>query len=329
MSLEYPRTKSSVSLQENRYCLYPIQDDISFNYYKKAMSAFWTAEEIDLSKDVFNKLNEDEQYFIKNVLAFFASSDGLVTENLALRFLNENISLEAKLFYSFQMTIENIHSETYSLLIDTYIKESYEKQLLFQSINNNNFIKRKGEFCIKYINSEDGFIYRLIAFACVEGIFFSSSFCSIYWLKKRGLMPGLTFSNELISRDESLHTEFAIHLFKKYKKVNPGLNEKLIPEIIREGTELEKEFVRNSLQVNLIGMNSDNMCKYVEYCADRLLIQLGYDKIYKSENPFSFMEFISLTNKGNFFESKISQYNTASIANSLEGSKGFQLTDDF
>jgi ribonucleoside-diphosphate reductase beta chain len=312
-----------------RHTIYPILDTISWEYYKKAVSAFWTTEEIDLSKDIedWNKLNKDEQNFIKNVLGFFASSDILVNNNLAERFLNEDISLEAKSFYGFQIAIENIHSETYSLLIDTYIKDKNEKNKLFNSIENNKFIKKKAIFCEKYQRSDLDFIYRLLAFACVEGIFFSSSFCSIYWLKKRGLMPGLTFSNELISRDESLHTEFAIHLFREYYK--EIYNKELFLKIVREAVELEKEFVKDCLKVSLIGMNSDLMCQYVEFVADRLLIQLGFDKLFNVSNPFDFMERISLIPKTSFFESRNSQYSKASIANALEGTSGFNITDDF
>jgi ribonucleotide reductase beta subunit family protein with ferritin-like domain len=313
----------------NKYCIYPIKDELSWSYYKKALSSFWTAEEIDLSKDLedWNKLTNDEKYFIKNILGFFASSDILVNDNLAERFLNEEISLEAKCFYGFQIAIENIHSETYSLLIDTYIKDNNEKTRLFNSIENNKYIKKKAEFCNKYQRSDLDFIYRIVAFACVEGIFFSSSFCSIYWLKKRGLMAGLTFSNELISRDESLHTEFAIEMFKKYYR--EVFSKDLILKIIKEAVELELLFVKDCLKVELIGMNADLMGQYVKYVSDRLLVQLGFNKEYNVSNSFEFMELISLNNKGNFFETKISQYSKASIANSLEGTEGFNITDDF
>jgi ribonucleotide reductase beta subunit family protein with ferritin-like domain len=312
-----------------KYTIYPITDDLSWSYYKKAVSSFWTTEEIDLSKDLddWNKLNKDEQYFIKNILGFFATSDILVNDNLAERFLNEDITLEAKCFYGFQIAIENIHSETYSLLIDTYIKDVNEKTRLFNSIENNNYIKKKGEFCNKYQRSDLDFLYRIVAFACVEGIFFSSSFCSIYWLKKRGLMAGLTFSNELISRDESLHTEFAIEMFKKY--IREVYNKDLILKIIKEAVELEINFVKDCLKVNLIGMNADLMCDYVRYCSDRLLVQLGFTKIYNVSNSFDWMERICLTGKSNFFEKKSSEYSKASISNALEGSDGFNITDDF
>jgi ribonucleoside-diphosphate reductase beta chain len=316
-----------------RNCLYPIINPETFNYYKKAQSALWVSEEIDLSKDIddWNKLNDDEKEFITSILAFFASSDLIVADNLSLRFMNEpmlSMDLEAKLFYGLQYYIEGVHSETYSLLIDTYIKDKEKKNNVFNALQYNPIIKKKAEYCIKYIESNLDYVYRLVAFAVVEGIFFSSSFCAIYWFKKRGLMSGLTFSNELISRDESLHTLFAIHLFKIYSK-GQYKNSKLIPNIIKEGVELEKEFVKDCLKVDLIGMNAKEMCKYVEYCADRLLLQLGYDKIYNSDNPFHFMEMISLSNKGNFFETKISQYSMASVSNALEGSSGFSITDDF
>jgi ribonucleoside-diphosphate reductase beta chain len=312
-----------------RYTVYPIVDKVSYDYYLKALSSFWTHFEIDLSKDGndWNNLNNEEKEFIKNILAFFASSDILVNDNLAERFINEDISLEAKCFYGFQIAIENIHSETYSLLIDTYIKDISEKTRLLNSIENNKFIKKKANFCEKYQKSDLDFIYRLLAFACVEGIFFSSSFCSIYWLKKRGLMPGLTFSNELISRDESLHTEFAIHLFREYYK--EIYNKELFLKIVKEAVELEKEFVKDCLKVSLIGMNSDLMCQYVEFCGDRLLVQLGFNKLFNVSNPFPFMEMISLNGKTNFFEKKVAEYNVAAVSNVIEGSKGFEVIEEF
>ena len=316
-------------MNTKKFTIYPIIDTVSWDFYKKALSSFWTTEEVDLSKDLedWDKLNKDEQYFIKNILGFFASSDILVNNNLAERFLNEDISLEAKCFYGFQVAIENIHSETYSLLIDTYIKDKNEKTRLFNSIENNKYIKKKAEFCNKYQRSDLDLIYRLLAFACVEGIFFSSSFCSIYWLKKRGLIPGLTFSNELISRDESLHTEFAIHLFRQYYK--EIYNKELFLKIVNEAVNLEKEFVKDCLKVDLIGMNERLMCEYVEFVTDRLLIQLGFDKLFNVSNPFDFMEMISLTGKSNFFEKKVSEYSKASIGNAIEGSDSFQVTLDF
>ena len=310
--------------------IFPILDTVSWAYYKKAVSSFWTVEEIDLSKDLddFKKLTKDERYFIENILSFFNSSDLIVNENLGLRFLNEpNITQEMKCFYGFQYAIENIHSETYSLLIDTLVKDREHKKFLQNGIINNQFIKNKAEWCYKYIDSNIDFIYRLIAFCCVEGIFFSSSFCSIYWLKKRGLLPGLTFSNELIARDESLHTEFGVNVFKQLGKHYK--TSKLIIDIIKEASELEKQFVDYCLEVNLIGMNSVLMKQYVEFMTDRLCVQLGLDKIYESENPFDFMEMIALQGKTSFFEKRNSDYSKASIANSLEGSEGFNITDDF
>jgi ribonucleotide reductase beta subunit family protein with ferritin-like domain len=319
----------SFKMNVKKHTIYPITDDLSWSYYKKAVASFWTAEEIDLSKDLedWNNLTNDEKNFIKNILAFFASSDILVNDNLAERFLNEDITLEAKCFYGFQIAIENIHNETYSLLIDTYIKDTNEKTRLFNSIENNKYIKMKAEYCNKYQRSDLDFIYRIVAFACVEGIFFSSSFCSIYWLKKRGLMAGLTFSNELISRDESLHTEFAIEMFKKYFR--EIYNKDLILKIITEATELEINFVKDCLKVDLIGMNSNLLCDYVKFVSDRLLVQLGFNKKYNVSNPCDWMERISLIPKTSFFESRNSQYSKASIANAMEGSEGFNITDDF
>ena len=309
--------------------IFPILDTVSWQYYKKAVSSFWTAEELDLSKDLedFKKLNDNEKFFIENILSFFNSSDLIVNENLALRFLNEpNINQEMKCFYGFQYAMENIHSETYSLLIDTLIKDREHKQKIQNGVINNPFIKKKAEWCYKYIDSNLDFIYRLIAFCCVEGIFFSSSFCSIYWLKKRGLMPGVTFSNELIARDETLHTEFGVNVFKQLGKSYKM--SKLILDIIKEACELEKEFVDYCLKVNLIGMNSALMKEYVEYVTDRLTIQLGFKPIYNRPNPFDWMELISLNGKTSFFEKRNSDYSIASIANSLNGTSGFNISED-
>ncbi len=293
---------------DNRYVMFPIKDQDIWQMYKKQMDCFWRAEEIDLSKDLIHweTLTKDEQFFIKMVLAFFAASDGIVLENLGLRFLGDVQLAEARAFYGFQIAMENIHSETYSLLIDTYIKEENEKLKLFNALNNYECIEKKAKWATKWINDKrSSFATRLIAFACVEGIFFSGSFCAIFWLKKRGLMPGLTFSNELISRDEALHTEFAILLYNKLEK---KLLKKKIQEIINEAVEIEKEFICEALPCRLIGMNSDLMSKYIEYVGDRLAIQLGIDKIYNSANPFDFMEMISLERKTNFFESRVSDY---------------------
>mgnify|MGYP001960615030 CR=1 FL=1 len=295
---------------ENRFVLFPIHPIMGqvFELYKKALASFWTVEEVDLSKDMndWEKLSEGEQHFVKNVLAFFAGSDGIVLENLAQRFMNDIPHPEVKCFYGFQIAMENIHSETYSLLIDTYIKDKDEKMKLFNAMGHYDCIDKKAKWAQKWINDKrSSFASRLIGFACVEGIFFSGSFCSIFWLKKRGLMPGLTFSNELISRDEALHTEFAVLLYNKLEK---KLMKKKLVEIISEAVEIEKEFICEALPCRLIGMNADLMGKYIEYVGDRLAMQLGIDKIYNSPNPFDFMEMISLERKTNFFESRVSDY---------------------
>ena len=267
---------------DNRYVMFPIQDQDIWQMYKKQVECFWRAEEIDLSKDMahWESLNEKERYFISMILAFFAASDGIVLENLAMRFMGEVQLSEARAFYGFQIAMENIHSETYSLLIDTYIKDREEKSMLFNALNNYPCIKKKADWAIKWIQDKrSSFATRLIAFACIEGIFFSGAFCSIFWLKKRGLMPGLTFSNELISRDEALHTEFAVLL---YNKLNKKLNKNKVLEIIKDAVEIEKEFICDALPCRLIGMNSELMCQYIEFVADRLSVQLGYDKIYNT-----------------------------------------------
>ena len=295
----------------NRYVLFPIHYDKIWAEYKKQMACFWTTEEIDLSRDLndWEKLNENEKHFIKHILAFFAGSDGIVLENLGKRFLSEIQIPEARCAYGFQLMMENVHSETYSLLIDKYIKNKNEKAYLFNAINTIECIQKKALWAIRWIeDDESNFATRLVAFACVEGIFFSGSFCAIYWLKKRGLMPGLTFSNELISRDEGMHTDFACLL---YSMLNNKLSHETINIIIRDAVEIEKEFIIESIPCNLIGMNSDMMCQYIEFVADRLIVQLGYTKIFNSENPFQFMELISLENKTNFFEKRVSEYSLA------------------
>lgn len=302
-------------LQENngRFVLFPIEHDDIWMLYKQQEACFWTAEEIDLSQDINdweNKLNKDEQHFIKNVLAFFSASDGIVNENLAMNFVNEVQYTEAKFFYGFQIMMENIHSETYSLLIDSYIKDKEEQNHLFNAIDTIPAIKKKAEWAIKWINS-DSFVERLIAFAAVEGIFFSGSFCSIFWLKKRGLMPGLTFSNELISRDEGMHCDFACHLYNKH--IDNKLSENRIKEIICGALEIEKEFILEALPVSLIGMNSKLMLQYLEFVTDRLLISLGVPKVYNSTNPFDFMENIAIQGKTNFFEKRVAEYQKAGI----------------
>jgi ribonucleoside-diphosphate reductase beta chain len=316
-------------LQENkdRFVLFPIKHNDIWEMYKKAEASFWTAEEIDLSSDQTDwtaKLNDDERHFIKHVLAFFAASDGIVNENLAVNFMNEVQYPEARCFYGYQIMIENIHSETYSLLIDTYIKDPQEKDKLFHAIETIPAVKHKAEWALKWIGN-GGFAERLIAFAAVEGIFFSGSFCSIFWLKKRGLMPGLTFSNELISRDEGLHCDFACLLYSQL--VNQLPKEK-VSEIITDAVSIEKEFVTESLPVRLIGMNADMMCQYIEFVADRLLVALGCNKVYNATNPFDFMELISLQGKTNFFEKRVAEYQKSGVMGSKE-TNVFSLEEDF
>jgi len=304
-------------LKENpgRFVMFPLKYHDIWEKYKTAEHSFWTAEEIDLAQDLTDwneKLNDDERHYIKNVLAFFAASDGIVNENLAENFLKEVQYAEAKSFYGFQIAMENVHSETYSLLIDTYIKDPKERDHLFNAIDTVPSVKKKAEWALKWIESES-FAERLIAFAAVEGIFFSGSFCSIFWLKKRGLMPGLAFSNELISRDEGLHCEFACLLHNKYiqNKVSPDR----IAQIIKEAVEIEKEFVTESLPVSLIGMNAKLMQQYIEFVADFWLTELGCKKEYGVDNPFDFMDMLSLQNKSNFFEKRVSEYQKASDKN--------------
>lgn len=290
-----------------RFVLFPIKYNELWKAYKDTQSMFWVAEEINLSEDLnsYNSLKDSEKHFINHVLAFFAASDGIVGENLAMRFYNDVKIPEARAFYGFQLMMEGIHSETYSLLIDTYISDTKEKNKLFNAINEIPIIKEKAEWAIKWIDSNESFAERLIAFAIVEGVFFSSSFCAIYWLKKRGLMPGLAFSNELISRDESAHTDFACLL---YKTLNLNLSEDKINDIVKSAVELECKFATDAIPVSLIGMNADMMQQYIKYVADRLVESLGCKKIYNENNPFDWMESISLVKKGNFFEVKVSNY---------------------
>ncbi len=314
---------------KDRFVLFPIQHADIWGFYKKAEASFWTAEEIDLSPDMVDwetKLNDDERYFIKHVLAFFAASDGIVNENLAINFLNEVQYPEARCFYGFQVMMENIHSETYSLLIDTYIKDAAEKHNLFHAIDTMDCVKKKADWALNWI-SKGNFAERLIAFAAVEGIFFSGSFCSIFWLKKRGLMPGLSFSNQLISRDEGLHCDFACLLYNKHMKVK--LPKKTVEKIIMDAVEIEKEFVTDSLPVNLIGMNAKLMQQYIEFVADRLLMELGCDKVYNALNPFDFMEMISLQGKTNFFEARVAEYQKAGVMNKTKEENNFTLDADF
>lgn len=317
-------------LEENksRFVLFPIQHDDIWSFYKKAEASFWTAEEIDLSPDQIDwetKLNHDERHFIKHVLAFFAASDGIVNENLAENFLSEVQYTEAKFFYGNQVAMENIHSETYSLLIDTYIKDSAEKNHLFNAIETLDCVKRKADWALRWID-KGSFAERLVAFAAVEGIFFSGSFCSIFWLKKRGLMPGLSFSNELISRDEGLHCDFACLLYNNHL-VNK-LSKDQVREIIMDAVEIEKEFVTDAIPVKLIGMNSELMQQYIEFVADRLLVELGNERVYNTSNPFDFMEMISIQGKTNFFEKRVGEYQKAGVLAGKEN-QTFSLDEEF
>ena len=313
-----PKKEVLLTENPNRFVMFPLSDQDIWKMYKKMMDCFWRAEEIDFSKDLkdWNSLKEKEQHFIKMVLAFFAASDGIVLENLGQRFLSEVQLPEARATYGFQLMMENIHSETYSLLIDTYIKDKEEQTKLFRAIDNFPCIKKKADWAIKWIqDNRSSFATRLVAFACVEGIFFSGSFCSIYWLKKRGLMPGLTFSNELISRDEGMHTDFAVLLFNKLARKPKKAK---VFELIKEAVAIEKEFILEALPCKLIGMNSKLMSQYIEFVADRLGQQLGYGKIFNSSNPFDFMEMISLEGKTNFFEKRVGDYSLSSCENKSE-----------
>ncbi len=314
---------------EGRFVLFPIQHDDIWSFYKKAEASFWTAEEIDMSADIIdweNKLNENEKHFIKHILAFFAASDGIVNENLAENFLSEVQYTEAKFFYGFQITIENIHSETYSLLIDTLIKDSADKSHLFNAIDTLTCVRKKADWALRWIE-QGTFAQRLVAFAAVEGIFFSGSFCSIFWLKKRGLMPGLGFSNELISRDEGLHCDFACLLYNNH--IENKLDKKEVEQIILDAVEIEKEFILDALPVKLIGMNSDLMSQYIEFVADRLLVELGNDKVYNATNPFDFMDMLSIQGKSNFFEKRVAEYQKAGVMNSGNDNHGFSMDEDF
>lgn len=314
---------------KNRFVLFPIKHNDIWQFYKQAEASFWTAEEIDLSQDLkdWENLNDGERHFISHVLAFFAASDGIVNENLAENFVSEVQYTEAKFFYGFQIAMENIHSETYSLLIDTYIKDNKEKDNLFNAIDTMDCVKKKADWALRWIDNGN-FAERLIAFAAVEGIFFSGSFCSIFWLKKRGLMPGLSFSNELISRDEGLHCDFACLLYTKHL-VNK-LPVEQVTSIITDAVLIEKEFIVDSLPVKLIGMNSDLMCQYIEFCADRLLAELDCPKVYNAKNPFDFMEMISLQGKTNFFEKRVAEYQKAGVMKDKEDdSPKFSLDEDF
>jgi ribonucleotide reductase beta subunit family protein with ferritin-like domain len=315
-----------LTADDNRFVMFPIKHNDIWEMYKKQVDCFWRAEEIDLTKDLkdWESLNQDERFFISMILAFFAASDGIVLENLAMRFMNDVQLSEARAFYGFQIAMENIHSESYSLLIETYIKDSAEKHRLFNAIEHFPSIKKKSDWAQKWIHdNRSSFATRLVAFACVEGIFFSGAFCSIFWVKKRGLLPGLTFSNELISRDEALHCEFAVLLYSKLLK---KMSKARIHEIIKESVEIETEFICEALPCRLIGMNSQMMTQYIQFVADRLCVQLGYDKIYNVTNPCDFMEMISLESKGNMFERKIGEYG---LANKTQNDEIFVLTEDF
>ena len=319
-------TEPLLKLDNSRYVLFPIKDNEIWQMYKKQQDCFWVTQEVDLSKDLtdWEKLNKDEKHFISMVLAFFSQSDSIIMDNLACRFLNEVQLAEARSFYSMQMFMENIHSIMYSTLIDTYIKDSDERDRLFNGIENYPCIAKKANWAKKWISdNRSSFASRLVAFAVVEGIFFSSSFAAIYWIKKRGLLPGLTFSNELISRDEALHTEFAILL---YSRLERKLSKKRIYEIVQEAVEIEKEFITEAIPCRMIGMNAQLMTQYIEFVADRLVLQLGYDKIYNSTNPFNFMELISVESKVNFFERTNSEY---ALANKTVDKDVFELNTDF
>lgn len=318
-------------LQDNkdRFVIFPIKHNDIWQFYKKAEASFWTAEEVDLSPDMNdwqNKLNDEERYFISHILAFFAASDGIVNENLAINFLQEVQYPEARCFYGFQIMIENIHSEMYSLLIDTYIKDNVEKDRLLRAVDTIPCVQRKADWALRWIE-KGSFAERLIAFAAVEGIFFSGSFCSIFWLKKRGLMTGLTFSNELISRDEGLHCDFACLLYQNH--IEHQLPEASVKEIIAHAVEIEKEFVSDALPVRLIGMNAELMCQYIEFVADRLLLALGCTKIWNATNPFDFMELISLQGKTNFFERRVGEYQKSGVTNQDKSTNNFSTEEDF
>ena len=326
MSEITPFVEPLLQEDDNRYVMFPIQHNDIWDMYKRSIDSFWHTGEISLAQDLndWNNLTDDERNFIKMILAFFSSSDALVMDNLGTRFMNEVQPSEARAFYAFQIAIETIHSEMYSLLIDTYIKDNDEKNKLFQATKNYPCIQKKFNWAEKWLNDKrSSFATRLIAFAVVEGIFFSSSFAAIYWIKKRGLMPGLTFSNELISRDEALHTEFAILL---YSKIERKVSKKRVYEIIKEAVEIEKEFIIESIPCRMIGMNSKLMSQYIEFVADRLCLQLGYDKLYNSQNPFDFMELISVETKVNFFERTNSEY---ALANKTVDKNVFEMSFDF
>jgi ribonucleotide reductase beta subunit family protein with ferritin-like domain len=322
-------TEPLLDESQNRYVIFPIKHDRFWEMYKKSEANFWTTEELDLSKDTndWKTLNDNERYFIENVLAFFAASDGIVNENLVERFCQEVKILEAKFFYGFQIAMENIHSETYSLLIDTYIKDPYKKNKLFNAIDTMPCVQKKADWALKWINDNDSpFVNRVIGFAAVEGIFFSGSFCSIFWLKKRGLMPGLCHSNELISRDEGMHCEFAVLMYQNLKGKPPP---SIVQQIIREAVQIEKEFITEALSCELIGMNATLMSQYIEYVADRLLQMFGVPKVYNASNPFDWMEMISVQGKTNFFEKRVGEYSNKANPNADSESHEIAFDSEF
>lgn len=327
-----PKPEPLLQEQPNRFVVFPInkEHEETWQFYKKAEASFWTAEEIDLSQDLkdWETLNDGEKHFVKHVLAFFAASDGIVNQNLLENFAFEAQPQEVRFFYGFQIAIENIHSEVYSLLIETYVKDPVERDQLFNAMHNIPCIQKKANWALQWI-SKGSFAQRLVAFAIVEGIFFSGSFCSIFWLKKRGLMPGLTFSNELISRDEGLHTDFACYLYTKH--IVNKLDKKTVTQIVTEGVDIEIEFITDALPVKLIGMNADLMAQYIKFVADRLLLELGCEKVYKVSNPFDFMDMISLQGKTNFFEKRVAEYQKAGVMQDANAPKGdkFSLDEDF
>merc|ERR1719372_9790 len=325
--------KSDPLLKENprRFVMFPIQYPEVWEMYKKHEASFWTAEEIDLSSDQkgWENLTDSERHFVKHVLAFFAASDGIVCENLASQFSTEIQIPEARAFYGFQMAMENIHSETYSLLIEQYIRDPAEKDKIFDAIHTMPAVQEKAEWAVQWMNGENSFAERVLAFAAVEGILFSGSFCAIYWLKKRGLMPGLTFSNELVSRDEGLHAEFACLL---YRKLENRLPDSVVHDVIKGAVAAERRFICDALSCDLIGMNSELMTRYIEFVADRLLSALGHPKLYNASNPFDWMELISLQGKTNFFEKRVGDYQKAGVMAGVSGQeehRGFALDVDF
>eukprot|EP01025_Chloroclados_australasicus_P026447 TRINITY_DN262_c0_g1_i1.p1 TRINITY_DN262_c0_g1~~TRINITY_DN262_c0_g1_i1.p1 ORF type:complete len:337 (+),score=50.90 TRINITY_DN262_c0_g1_i1:129-1139(+) len=329
LSSGHPADRDEPLLKEStsRWCMFPIKYQSIWEFYKKAEASFWTAEEVDLAQDLkdWDKLTENEQHFIKVVLAFFAASDGIVLENLAVRFMSDVQVPEARAFYGMQIFIENIHSEMYSLMIDAYVKDSREKDQLFHAIENYDSIKRKADWALKWTTGDKSFAERLVAYSAVEGIFFSGSFCAIFWLKKRGLMPGLTFSNELISRDEGLHTDFACHM---YSLLDRKLDSSVIHKIIKEAVDCEQEFICESLPVDLIGMNNGLMKQYIEFVADRLLLALQTPKMFNTANPFPWMEQISLQGKTNFFEKRVGEYQKGGVMQSMKTGDQHMFTMD-